>query len=78
MDARLAARRTYSDGNILDGTAESAHGMSFEVRQNNGEVVVQEIAAYEVGLQVPAVPDRKFRFAFAVHDVHVGDGREAV
>lgn len=78
MDVPFPVRRGDADGDVLDGTPESSHGMSFEVGEYNGKVIVQVILPYDVRFQVLAACNRQFRFAFGIHDVHRSDGGEAV
>ncbi len=78
MYPRLALRRCYTDGDILQRAAETAHGMALEMREHEGEIVVEVTLAHEILLQVLAALDRERDLAVGIHDLHVGDGREPV
>ena len=76
MDPRLAGRRGDTDRNVLHRTAEAAHRMTFEVRQDDRKVVVEEMRADEIFSQVPAARDRKSRLTLGIHDIDRSDRRE--
>ena len=48
------------------------------MRKHHDEVVIGQVRADEILLQVTASADRQGRLSLRVHDVHRGDGREAV
>ena len=78
MDPGLATRRGDTDRHVLDGTAETAHGVPLEVREDDREVVVEEAASHDVAVEMFAARDRQLRLALGIHDDHRSDGRESV
>ena len=75
---RLAGRRGDTDGHVLDGTAEAAHRMPFEMREDNDEIVIGKMGADEILLQVSAALHGQSHFTVGIHDIHRSDCREAV
>ena len=63
-----------ADGDVLHGTAEAAHRMPLEVRQNDHGVVVADVLAHRHGLEMLAALHGKHRRAFGVHDVDRTEG----
>lgn len=78
MNPRLAFRGGYAYGDVLYGAAETAHGMSLEMRKHHRKVVIQVILAHDVLFQMTSSLDRQRHFALGIHDVHRRYGRESV
>ena len=78
VDVSLAVRRGHADGGILHHAAEAAHGVSLEVGQVDHEVVVSQMLAHDVILQMFLVADGNAYLAELVHQVDGEDGVEAV
>ena len=66
-----------ADGDVLERPAEAAHHVALEVGEDQHAVVVVQMLAHDVLVQVAAVVDRNFDFAELVHDVHRSDVFEA-
>ena len=70
MDLALAdLAGSTADGDILQGTAIAAHGMAFEMSQDNHRIVVDDVAAHGDFLQVLAAADGQIDRAFFIHDI---------
>ena len=78
MDVGFARRRGYSYGYVLQCAAETGHRMTLEVGEHHKEVVVQEILAHNIRLQMPPAAHGKLRLAVSIHDVHTGYASETV
>ena len=78
MYPRLARRRGDADRDVLHRTAEAAHGVPLEVREHHREIIGGVVRPHEVLPEVPAALHGQAYLAFGIHDVHRGDGREAV
>ena len=78
VDPGLAGRGGNADRDVLDGTAEAAHGVPLEMREDNDEIVIHEVRAYNVIREVATAFDRQTHLPFGIHDVDRSDGRESV
>ena len=78
MYPTLAVCGSDADRNVLYRTAESRHRMTFEMGQDNREVIVRIMRAYDVIVYVPSALYRKPGFPFCIHNIHFGNGGETV
>lgn len=75
MDLALAdASIRTADGEILHRAAEAAHGMSFEMGEDDHRVIVHDVAAHGDCLEMLAAADRKLDSPFFVHDIDRAEG----
>ena len=65
-------------GNVLYRTSEPRHRMAFEMGQDNREIIVRIMRAYDVIVYVPSALHRKPGFSFGIHNVHFCNGGETV
>lgn len=71
VDVFLAVGGSAADGELFEGAAEAAHSVAFEVREDEQGMVVGEMAADEVLLDLLAVGDVKDEVgAVAVQEVN--------
>ena len=73
VDVEFPGSRVHTYRLVLQHAAESTHGMPLEVGQVDHEIIVLQVGAYDVVLQMLRVLDRQLHFAFFVHDVNGGD-----
>ena len=74
----LAAGGGNADGHVFQRAAETAHGVAFEVGEHQDGVVVVQMCADEIFLELLAAGDGKGEIAVLVHDVAGGDVHKAV
>ena len=77
MDIDLADDGRYADALVLQHTAEAAHGVTLEEGEVDHEVVVCQMAAHDVVLDVAVVGHGQVDGVLLVHDVDRGDVVEA-
>ena len=70
MDLALTdLARSAADSDILQRTAITAHGMAFEMGQDDHRIIVYNVAAHGDFLQVLAAADRQIDRAFFIYDI---------
>ena len=67
-----------ADADVLVSTAETAHGMSLEVRQGKQGIIVCHVGAVRHMIEPFAAFDRQIHSAFLIHDVNIAELRPAV
>ena len=78
VDEQLAAGGSETDGHILQCAAEAAHDVTLEVGEDHHGVIIGEVSADIVVLEVDAVLYGDGHFTLLVHDVAGGDVIETV
>ena len=78
VDVGLAVRTGAADAEVLQCAAVAAHRVTLEVVEGDHEVVVGDMAAHNVVLEVRRVLHGDAHLALLVHDVHFEQGRESV
>ena len=78
VDVRLAVGRCHADARVLQHTAQAAHRVSLEVCEVDHEVVVLQVRAHDVVLDVRGVLHGDVELTLLVHQVHLEAGCEAV
>ena len=78
VDVSLTVGRRHANAGVLQHAAESAHRVSLEVSQINHEVIVLQVRAYDVILNVRRILHGYLELALLVHQVHVEARREAM
>ena len=73
MDVRLAVSGSHTDGSVLQGSTESTHRVSFEVRQVDHKIVIGDVRADYVVLDPFVILHRNLNLAFRIHNVHRSD-----
>ena len=63
---------------VLQHTAEAGYGVSFEVGEVNQKIIVCQMAAYEVVLNVCRILYGQLHFTFLVHQIHIGNVKKTV
>ena len=61
--------RRAADGDVLHRAAETAHGMAFEMCQDNHRIVIDDMAAHCDFFQMLTAADRQVNVAEFVHDI---------
>ena len=77
MDIQFATAGCHSDGLVLQHTAEATHCVTFEVGEIYHQVIVLQMRADDVILNVFCVCDRQVDAPFLIHDVHRSNVVEA-
>ena len=78
VDIFLAVARSKADGYILERTAEAAHRMALEVRQDEHGIVLRQSLADVVYVKMLSAGNGDGHLALGVHDIDVGDLDPAV
>ena len=78
MNPLLAAGGGDADGHVLQRAAQAPHGVALEVGEHEDGVVVVDVGAYKVFLELLAAGDGDGDVAVLVHDVAGGDVHKAV
>ena len=78
MDIGFTRGRGDADGHVLDGSSETAHGVPFEMRKHDSEIIVEVVFPHVVGLQVLASLDGQSHLALCVHNIDRRNGSKAV
>ena len=59
-----------ADRNILQRTAEAAHGMAFEMGQHDHRIIVHDMPAHRHFREMPALAHRQRNIPFLIHDIY--------
>ena len=78
MDISLPVGRSQSDGNILQGAPKSAHGMPLEMGQHQHGIIVFDMVAHEILLNLLSLRYGQLHLPLLIQDVHGRDVRPAV
>lgn len=78
VDEALALLRPQADGDILDRPAVARHGVALEMGQNQVRIILPEMLAHKVFLEVCSTVDRQGHGAVLIQNDHIGDVCEAV
>ena len=70
--------RCDSDGDIFQRTAEASHGMAFKMGQHQHGIIIFQMSAHKVLLNLLSALHGQFQFALFVHDINFGDFGPAV
>ena len=70
VDMCFAVRRGDSDGDILQGAAEAAHGVPFKMGKHQDGIIILKILSHIIdGNLFPAL-HRQLQFPVLIHDIH--------